>query len=134
MKGGSCSTEILEDALFSLNLWEENANAALGSVMPGPCAMMSKYLTAGRTFPSPDRSSRVNQYQTVFKSWVSRVQAKFKTLRMFKVFYWALAVAVSPLRCSKGGSFHLLRTEDDYLTQGHAPQRRGRAGDVANEV
>lgn len=97
MKDGSGSTEILEDAPFSS--WEENANAALASVMPGPCATISKYLTVGRTFPSRDRSSRVNQFQTIFKSWVSRGQYKFKTLRMFKVFYYAWAVAMSTLGC-----------------------------------
>lgn len=97
MKDGNGGTEIPEDAPFSFNSWGENANAALASVMPGPCAVMSKYLTAGRTFPSRERSSRVNQSQTIFKSRVSRGQYKFKTLRMFKVFYYAWAVAVSPL-------------------------------------
>lgn len=62
------------------NLWGENANVAQASVMPGPCTMMSKYLTAERTFPSRDWSSQVNQFQTIFKSWVSRGQYKFENL------------------------------------------------------
>lgn len=41
--------------LLSLSVHgEKNAKAALASVMSGPRAMMSEYLTAGRTFPSRD--------------------------------------------------------------------------------
>lgn len=48
--------------------------------MPGPCAMISKYLTAERTLPSRDWSSQVNQFQNMFKSGVSRGQYRFKSL------------------------------------------------------
>lgn len=63
--------------------------------MSGPCAMLREYLTAGRTFPSRDRSE-VNQFQTIFKSRVLRGQRKYKTLRMFKVFCYSWQFHISP--------------------------------------